>query len=138
MMWNGMVAPLQGFPLKGVAWYQGESNAAEAETYGDLTRVWAQSWRAFFGDPELPIVVAQLPGYGARSDQPSNSDWARLREAQRLAALDDPHMGLAVLIDLGLSYDIHPAHKEEVGERLATEMLRLAYGRDVLPAPSPV
>lgn len=138
MMWNGMVAPLQGFPLKGVAWYQGESNAAEAETYGDLTRVWAQSWRRFFGDPELPIVVAQLPGYGPRSDQPSNGDWARLREAQRLAALDDPRMGLAVLIDLGVSYDIHPAHKEEVGERLANEMLRLAYGRDVLSAPSPV
>jgi len=138
MMWNGMVAPLQGFPLKGVAWYQGESNAAEAEGYRELTRVWAQSWRTYFGDPDLPLVVAQLPGYGPPSEQPANGDWARLREAQRLAALDDPRMGLAVLIDLGVSYDIHPAHKEEVGERLANEMLRVAYGRDVLPAPSPI
>jgi sialate O-acetylesterase len=136
-MWNGMIAPLQGFPLKGVAWYQGESNVSEAASYRELTGRWARSWRAFFGDPDLPIVVAQLPGYGPRSPEPSNGDWAQLRDAQRLAALDDPRMGLAVLIDLGVSYDIHPAHKEEVGARLAYEMLRVAYGRDVPAAPSP-
>ncbi|PZR32845.1 sialate O-acetylesterase [Caulobacter segnis] len=137
-MWNGMIAPLQGFPLKGVAWYQGESNVSEADAYRGLIRVWAQSWRAFFGDLKLPIVIAQLPSYGPKAARPSDGEWPRLREAQRLAAVDDPQMGLAVLIDLGVSYDIHPAHKEKVGERLANEMLRLAYARKVLSAPSPV
>ena len=132
-----MIAPLDGLSLKGVVWYQGESNAAKSETYGPLLSAWAQSWREFFNDPELALVVAQLPGFGPRTAVPSDGGWARLREAQRLVALDDPHMGLAVLIDLGISYDIHPAHKDEVGKRLGQEMLRVAYGRDILAAPSP-
>lgn len=138
MLWNGMIAPLHGFPLKGIAWYQGETNTSEAETYGALLTLWASSWRQAFNDPTLPVVIAQLPGYGPRSAVPTDNDWAKLREAQRLMVANDPHAGLAVLIDLGVSYDIHPAHKDEVGARLGTEMLRLAYGRKVLSAPSPV
>ncbi|UDF05732.1 sialate O-acetylesterase [Asticcacaulis sp. AND118] len=137
MLWNGMVAPLDGFPLKGIAWYQGETNTADAEGYPALLGLWASSWRRFFNDPTLPVVIAQLPGYGPRSAVPTDGDWAKLREAQRLTVAKDPRMGLAVLIDLGVSYDIHPAHKDEVGERLGNEMLRLAYGRKILPAPSP-
>ncbi|MGA0544072.1 sialate O-acetylesterase [Brevundimonas sp. VNH65] len=137
-LWNGMIAPLQGFPVKGVAWYQGETNTAEAGAYAELLTLWASSWRAFFGDPDLPLVVAQLPGYGPRSAVPSDGDWPRLREVQRLVAKADDRMGLAVLIDQGVAHDIHPAHKEKVGERLAFEMLRLAYGQSVPRAPSPV
>lgn len=137
-MWNGMIAPLQGFPIKGVAWYQGETNTSEAGSYGELLRLWASSWRAFFGDPDLPLVVAQLPGYGPRTALPTDGDWARLREVQRLTAAADPRMGLAVLIDQGVAHDIHPAHKEKVGERLALEMQRLGYGRSVARAPAPV
>lgn len=137
-MWNGMVAPLHGFPVKGVAWYQGETNTAEAETYQELLTLWASSWRAFFVDPDLALVVAQLPGYGPRSAVPTDGDWARLREAQRLTAAADARMGLAVLIDQGVAHDIHPAHKEIVGERLAFEMRRLAYGQSVPRAPSPI
>lgn len=136
-MWNGMIAPLDGFSFKGVAWYQGESNAAKSEAYGQLLEVWAKSWRDFFDDPEMALVVAQLPGFGPRTAGPSDGDWARLREAQRRVALNDTRMGLAVLIDLGVSYDIHPAHKDEAGRRLGQEMLRIAYGRDVPAAPSP-
>lgn len=138
MLWNGMIAPLDGFALKGIAWYQGETNTAEAATYAGLLDGWAASWRSFFHDPALPVIIAQLPGYGPRSAMPSDNDWARLREAQRLTVARDPHMGLAVLIDLGVSYDIHPAHKDEVGARLGNEMLRVAYGRPLLRAPSPV
>ncbi|WAC48299.1 hypothetical protein OVA03_16670 [Asticcacaulis sp. SL142] len=138
MLWNGMIAPLHGFPLKGIAWYQGETNTSEAENYGALLTLWASSWREEFNDPSLPVVIAQLPGYGPRSAVPTDNDWAKLREAQRLMVAQDPHAGLAVLIDLGVSYDIHPAHKDEVGARLSNEMLRLAYGRKVLSAPSPV
>ncbi|ESQ81352.1 sialate O-acetylesterase [Asticcacaulis sp. YBE204] len=138
MLWNGMVAPLGGFPIKGVAWYQGETNTSDAGRYGELLTLWAASWRRFFNDPDLPIVIAQLPGYGPRAAVPSDGDWPKLREAQRLTVAKDPHMALSVLIDLGVSYDIHPAHKDEVGARLGNDMLRLAYGRQILPAPSPV
>ncbi|MFP1132203.1 sialate O-acetylesterase [Asticcacaulis sp. W401b] len=138
MLWNGMIAPLDGLALKGIAWYQGETNTAAAATYAGLLDGWAASWRSFFHDPALPVIIAQLPGYGPRSAVPSDNDWAKLREAQRLTVAKDPHMGLAVLIDLGVSYDIHPAHKDEVGARLGTEMLRVAYGRPLLRAPSPV
>jgi sialate O-acetylesterase len=137
-MWNGMIAPLEGFPLKGVAWYQGESNTADADGYANLLRLWADSWRRNFNDPDLALVVAQLPGYGPRTAFPTDSDWARLREAQRKTVEADPRMGLAVLIDLGVSHDIHPAHKEVVGERIGNEMLRLAYGRPAPQAPSPL
>lgn len=137
-MWNGMIAPLEGFPLKGIAWYQGETNTADADAYADLLRLWAASWRRHFNDPDLAVVVAQLPGYGPRTASPTDSDWARLREAQRRTVDADPRMGLAVLIDQGVSHDIHPAHKEVVGERLANEMLRLAYAAPAPRAPSPL
>lgn len=137
-MWNGMIAPLEGFPLKGIAWYQGETNTADADAYAGLLRVWAESWRRQFDDPALALVVAQLPGYGPRSASPTNGDWAKLREAQRRTAEADPRMGLAVLIDQGVAHDIHPAHKEVVGERIGNEMLRLAYGQPAPRAPSPV
>lgn len=138
MLWNGMIAPLDGFPLKGIAWYQGETNTSEAGRYGELLTLWASSWRRFFNDPDLPVVIAQLPGYGPRIAVPSDGDWPNLREAQRLTVAKDARMALSVLIDLGVSYDIHPAHKEEVGARLGNDILRLAYGRNILPAPSPL
>ena len=84
-MWNGMIAPLAGISLKGIAWYQGESNAAEPGAYGRLLALWARSWRAFFNDPDLPLVVAQLPGFGPRTAVPSDGGWA---PAERGAA---PH-----------------------------------------------
>ncbi|WP_423603693.1 sialate O-acetylesterase [Sphingomonas sp. MS122] len=138
MAWNGMVAPLAGTRLRGIAWYQGESNTSRAGTYRALLTAWRSAWRAQFQDQALPIVIVQLPGYGPMASQPVDAPWARLREMQRLAALDDRATGLAVSIDLGLASDIHPAHKDVIGERMGREALRVAYAKPLPAAPQPV
>jgi sialate O-acetylesterase len=138
MAWNGMIAPLGDYPLAGVAWYQGESNTARVAEYARLLTSWRSDWRRQFGDPKLPVVIVQLPGYGPRSQRPGDSGWASLREVQRLVAEGDPLTGLAVTIDLGVPGDIHPAHKDEVGARIGREALRIAYGKPVQAAPSPL
>ncbi len=138
MAWNGMIAPLGGTALRGIAWYQGESNTSRADTYPASLRAWRASWRTHFGDPSLPVVIVQLPGYGPRSTRPVDAPWARLREAQRLVAGDDAATGLAVAIDLGIAGDIHPAHKDVVGERMGQEALRIAYGVSRPAPPQPV
>ncbi|WP_439570732.1 sialate O-acetylesterase [Sphingomonas sp.] len=138
MAWNGMIGPLAGTGLRGIAWYQGESNTSRASGYAAALRTWRTSWRAHFADPALPVVIVQLPGYGPRSPRPIDAPWAQLREAQRVVANEDPTTGLAVAIDLGIATDIHPAHKDVVGERMGQEALRVAYGKAVPPAPQPV
>lgn len=138
-LYNGMVAPLQGMTWKGVAWYQGESDTGLEDRYKVLLPAMIADWRRTFGQPELPFVVAQLPGFGALSTKAGHSNWAELREAERLTAANDPLVGLAVLIDLGVPSDIHPRHKSIAGERMASEALRVAYGQTDLPvAPYPV
>lgn len=138
MAWNGMIAPLAGTGLRGIAWYQGESNSSRAAAYAGALRAWRSSWRAHFADPALPVVVVQLPGYGPRSIRPVDAPWAQLREAQRIVANEDAGTGLAVAIDLGVVTDIHPAHKDVVGERMGQEALRVAYGIARPAAPQPL
>lgn len=138
MAWNGMIAPLAGTGLRGIAWYQGESNTSRAADYAAALRAWRTSWRAHFNEAALPVVVVQLPGYGPRSNRPVDAPWAQLREAQRIVANEDAATGLAVAIDLGVATDIHPAHKDVVGERMGQEALRVAYGIARPPAPQPV
>jgi len=138
MAWNGMIAPLAGTGLRGIAWYQGESNTSRAADYTAALRAWRTSWRAHFNDAALPVVVVQLPGYGPRSIRPVDAPWAQLREAQRIVANEDAATGLAVAIDLGVATDIHPAHKDEVGERMGQEALRVAHGIARPTAPQPV
>ncbi len=138
MAWNGMIAPLAGTGLRGIAWYQGESNTSRAADYAGALRAWRTSWRAHFNDAALPVVVVQLPGYGPRSPRPVDAPWAQLREAQRIVANADAATGLAVAIDLGVATDIHPAHKDEVGERMGQEALRIAHGIARPTAPQPV
>ena len=137
MAWNAMIAPMAGYPLRGVAWYQGESNVSDPERYGTLLPLWREHWRRAFGDPALPVVTVQLPGYGPRTAQPGDSAWAELREVQRQFAAGDAKTGMAVTIDLGVPQDIHPAHKDVVGDRMALEALRVAYGRNEPRAPAP-
>lgn len=137
MAWGGMIAPLHDFPLAGVAWYQGESNTSRAAGYEALLKNWRADWRRQFDDPKLPVVIVQLPSYGPRSARPTDNPWAQLREVQRKVAGDDPRTGLAVIIDLGVSNDIHPAHKDIVGQRIAGEAMRVAYGARHPAAPQP-
>ncbi|MBN7827150.1 sialate O-acetylesterase [Bowmanella dokdonensis] len=137
-LYNGMISPLGNITLKGVVWYQGESNTGYAQRYEKLLPTLIQNWRAQFQDNELPFVIAQLPGFGNYSDRAGFSRWAELREAQYKAAEQDPHVGLAVLIDRGMNDDPHPSHKQEPGKRMAIEALKLAYDKSLPSSPYPV
>jgi sialate O-acetylesterase len=116
---NAMIDPLAPYGLRGVLWYQGESNAGNAKSYRALLTTLMADWRAKFQNAQLPFLVVQLPNFGQAASSPTNSGWSDLREAQRLAVLDDKLSGLAVTIDAGENDDIHPPNKQIVGQRLA-------------------
>ena len=121
-LYNGMIAPLAPFSLRGIVWYQGESNALslhEAKLYADEQRALIQSWRRLFNDDALPFLFVQLPNYRPVNDSPGAEElWSFLRESQR-ESLNVPHTGMAVAIDVGDGENIHPHDKFDVGERLA-------------------
>jgi sialate O-acetylesterase len=135
LLWNKMIHPILPFPIKGVIWYQGESNAggmADALTYAELFVDMIQSWRAEWQHGDLPFFWAQLANFMAVDDDPpAESNWAVLREAQS-AALALPNTGQAILIDIGEADDIHPRNKQDVGRRLALAARKVAYGEDVV------
>ena len=135
LLWNKMIHPLLPFPIKGVIWYQGESNAdrmPDAVAYPELFAAMIRSWREEWRQEDLPFLWAQLANFMEVNDDPSaESNWAVLREAQS-AALALPHTGQAVLIDIGEADDIHPRNKEDVGRRLALAARKIAYGEDVV------
>ena len=131
-IYNAMIAPLGRIGLKGVAWYQGESDVG-IPGYADRLRAMMAGWRAQFGVPDLPFAIVQLAAYGTPASRPGASGWAALREEQRRAATADPHAALALTIDLGDPLDIHPGEKHEVGRRLARAMRHIAYAD---PAPA--
>jgi sialate O-acetylesterase len=126
-IYNAMIAPLAPFGLRGVLWYQGESNASDAGRYQALLAGLMADWRGTFAG-ELPFLIVELPNFGAPSALAADSDWARLREAQRRAVAADGHAALAVTIDLGIPRELHPPDKQAVGERLARAARRLVYG----------
>jgi sialate O-acetylesterase len=133
---NGMVAPLSNLSLRGVVWYQGESNTDEGDQYQALLTRFMADWRTQFG-ASMPFFVVQLAGYGPASTQPIESGWAKTREAQRLAVNADPNAALAVAIDLGEYTDVHPANKQEVARRLARAARHVLY-KDAAPPSGPV
>lgn len=134
-LWHGMVAPLVPLALRGVVWYQGESNAPRAAQYRVLLPTLVTAWRRAFRRDDLPFHVVQLANFGRPAPSGLASPWAELREAQRLTAATLPRVGLAVAIDIGEDADIHPKNKQEVGRRLALIALRHDYGRaDVEPS----
>ncbi len=128
-LYNGMIAPLSGYGLKLAAWYQGESNAGEAGAYRALLGGLMADWRRTFATPDLPFFVVQLTAFGKAQTAPTDSGWAALRQAQADAVAADAHAGLAVTLDVGDRFDIHPAQKKIVGERLARLARTVAYGQ---------
>ncbi|MBO9829577.1 beta galactosidase jelly roll domain-containing protein [Xanthomonas sp. A2111] len=131
---NGMIAPLGRYGLRGMLWYQGESNTGDGAVYATRLRGLRDDWRRQFG-ATMPLLVVQLAGYGLPPQAPVESGWAQVREAQRRVAAEDPHSGLAVAIDIGDAYDIHPPNKQELGRRLARVARHVVYGERAL-APS--
>jgi sialate O-acetylesterase len=130
-LYNGMIAPLLNFSIKGVIWYQGESNTERADEYVNLLPDLIKDWRNKFNRPQLPFILAQLPNFMKAKKIPTESDWASIRNTQR-KTLDIPNTGMAVTIDIGEWNDIHPLNKKELGLRLALEAQRVAYNESLV------
>lgn len=130
LLYNGMIAPLVGYNLKGVIWYQGENNTSQAYAYRNLFPLMIKDWRKQWGY-DFPFIWVQLANFMSVAAQPKESTWAELREAQNMA-LSLPVTGQVVITDLGEAGDIHPKNKKDVGLRLAANALLVAYGRDTI------
>lgn len=135
-LYNGMIAPLGHLGLRGVVWYQGESNTADGRAYATRLRTLRDDWRSQFG-ARTPLLIVQLAGYGQPPVAPVESGWAEVREAQRGVAAEDPQSGLAVAIDIGDAYDIHPPNKQELGRRLARLARHVVQGEAGVPPSGP-
>lgn len=129
-LFDGMIAPLIPYTVRGVVWYQGEGNAARAQQYRKLLPALIQSWRAAWQTPGLQFLLVQLPNHGPAVSSPQESEWAELREAQLLAS-KLPGTALAVTIDLGEPENVHPPDKVDVGKRLALAASGSVYGEQV-------
>lgn len=130
-LYNAMVAPVIHYTIKGLGWYQGESNAGRPQEYEKLLTTLVSDWRAKWNQRNLPFLNVQLPGFMEYNYLPSESQWAILREAQ-LKGLAIPNTALAVAIDLGEWNDIHPDNKKDVGERMALGALKIAYNENII------
>ena len=131
VLYNGMIAPLKPFPIKGAIWYQGESNAGRAAQYRKLLPTMIQDWRAQFEVGDFPFFIVQLANFYDVKPEPTNSAWAELREAQYLTTKALPNVGIALAIDIGEARDIHPRNKQDVGKRLALAALATAHGKPI-------
>lgn len=127
VLYNAMIHPYLQFPIKGVIWYQGESNADRAHQYRTLFPAMITDWRKQWGQGDFPFYFVQLANFMKVEPQPVPSAWAELRDAQR-ATLSLPNTGMAVTIDIGNAGDIHPKNKQDVGKRLALIALAKNYG----------
>ena len=130
-LYNGMLAPIIPYGIRGAIWYQGEANAGRAYQYRRLFPAMIQNWRQDFGQGDLPFLFVQLANYMATKPEPGDSAWAELREAQ-LMTLTLPNTGMAVIIDIGDANDIHPRNKQDVGKRLALWALAKTYGQQIV------
>lgn len=130
LLYNAMIAPLTGYPIKGFLWYQGESNASNAYLYRTLFPNMITDWRNAWKQSDLPFYFVQLANFRQPVEQPAESDWAELREAQH-RTLSLPNTGEAITIDIGEANDIHPRNKQDVGYRLALNALAKTYGKNV-------
>ena len=136
-LYNAMIAPLTNFAIKGVLWYQGESNTDKPGDYGKLLPALIKDWRTQWKQGDFPFIYVQLANYLEKKDEPTESNWAIIRQAQ-LESLSEPNTGMAVITDLGEWNDIHPHNKEDVGKRLALLASKIAYHQKKLTASGPI
>ncbi len=130
-LYNGMIAPLMPYAIKGVIWYQGESNAGRADLYREAFPLMIQNWREDWKQGDFPFLFVQLAPYQKIEEQPSDPAWARLRDAQLETTRKVKNTGMAVITDVGDEKDIHPKKKEPVGARLARIALATVYGETI-------
>ncbi|MBC8103911.1 MAG: 9-O-acetylesterase [Cytophagales bacterium] len=134
-LYNGMLAPLTKYGVKGAIWYQGESNAFKGSGYEVRMPAMIRNWRQAWGIADFPFFLVQLAPYAAGNSEADS--WAYLREAQLKTTTILPNVGMAVITDVGELNDIHPRNKEPVGERLALLARQIAYGEKNLNAAGP-
>jgi sialate O-acetylesterase len=127
VLYNGMIAPLIPFAIKGAIWYQGESNAGRAYQYRTLFPAMIKSWRTAWKQGDFPFLFVQLAPY----ENVKEPTWPELREAQLFTSLKLKNTGMAVITDVGEAKDIHPKQKEPVGARLALAARAIAYGENI-------
>ena len=131
LLFNSMINPIVLYGIKGVIWYQGESNADRAIQYQRLFPSLITDWRNHWQLGDFPFIWVQLANFMKPADKPGKSDWAALREAQTMA-LKLTNTGMASAIDIGDANDIHPRNKQEVGRRLGLNALKITYGKDLV------
>jgi sialate O-acetylesterase len=129
LIYNAMINPILPYTIKGVIWYQGESNADRATQYRQLFPLLINDWRQKWGEGNFPFYFVQIANYNA-TDQLPAADWPALRDAQ-LSTLSLPNTGIAVTIDIGDANRIHPQNKQEVGRRLALIARAKTYGENI-------
>lgn len=130
-LYNGMIYPIRHYRVKGAIWYQGETNAGNPAPYADYLKALITNWRELWQWSDMPFLLVQLPNFMEKKDRPTDSGWARIRDAQFRTALSVPHTELAVTYDVGEWNDIHPLDKKTVAHRLFLGARRLVYGEKV-------
>jgi sialate O-acetylesterase len=130
VLYNAMLAPLVRYAIRGAIWYQGEANAGRAYQYRTLFPLMISDWRSAWHEGDFPFYYVQLANWQPRKPEPGESEWAELREAQSLT-LHQPNTGMAVIIDIGDTNDIHPRDKLNVGHRLALWALARTYQKAI-------
>jgi len=129
-LYNAMIAPVVPYAIKGAIWYQGESNAGRAYQYRTLFPLMINDWRTKWGYG-FPFYFVQLANFMQQKEEPGESSWAELREAQ-MQTLHLEKTGMAVIIDIGDAVDIHPKNKQDVGKRLALLARDHTYGEKIV------
>ena len=132
---NGMIAPLIPYAIRGVLWYQGENNGSAGMEYRTLMprliEDWRNHWKQTGAAKDFPFIYVQLPSNGPDATPVADKGWPFLREAQ-LMSLKVPKTGMAITIDIGDPKNVHPADKIDVGQRLSRIARKIAYGENII------
>jgi sialate O-acetylesterase len=137
-LYNGMIAPITPYTIRGAIWYQGESNASRAQQYRKLFPGLIEDWRQQWGQGDFPFLFVQLANYRAPTDEVVDHDWSHLRDAQLQTLRTVKNTGMATIIDIGEANDIHPRNKQDVGDRLARWALVDTYGQKDVVRSGPI
>jgi sialate O-acetylesterase len=132
VIFNAKIAPIVGYSMRGVIWYQGEANGSSGIEYRSLLPRLIEDWRARWNQGDFPFLIVQLAGWDMDRNPPPMHQWPWLREAQAMTRDSVPDVALAVAIDLGDPKDVHPAGKLGIGKRLALLARRIAYGEKIV------
>ena len=130
-LYNGMIYPIRNYKVRGAIWYQGESNSGRPHEYRKLVDALIANWRDLWEMPDMPFLLMQLPNFMQKHPQPTDSGWARIREAQLQTFKNTPNTALAVTYDVGEWNDIHPLNKKTMAERLFLGARKIVFKEKV-------